>query len=551
MFVGFQVKPYSIDNLKQILAECSQASLSFVNTKSHIAYFKEYFEELKAKTIIIEKEYVDHDFLEDFSNYYVKCFQDYERRCTRLHFFKDEYSEEQFWKLIVGSRKKKTKSRSKGNLQDAYLGFIVVKPLPQTIIGRTCLRTYPEENRRRFPIVRNYEANLFGIPLNTETLAFQEQDSVAAACATSALWSVFQGTGKLFQHPIPSPVEITKQANILPDHEMPNRSLPSEGLTPAQMAQAIRSVSLEPLIEGVSDIFVLKGTLYAYLRGKIPLILCITLYDISNQRRKKVKYLGRHAVAITGYSLGGNIPDSVSLPGSLLKAYCIDKIYVHDDQVGPFARMNFDGIKVSLSDIKADSLSTSFNGSVNAVRAVPDTLIAPVYHKIRIPFNLVHDAINSFDAFIEDLRNIKAIPLLSQLVWDIYLTTVNDFKKDIIDLDLPLSIDYRKEILMTSMPRFIWRASAYYDNKIMLDLLFDATDIEQGLFFIRAIEYEDVLSQILHAVSKTDTVKNLYQTTRAWGIFEWFGDGKIPDQFISQGNSKTFTFHQIYNLLVR
>ena len=31
-----------------------------------------------------------------------------------------------------------------------------------------------------------------------------------AACATSALWSLFQKTAKIFQHSIPSPVEITK-----------------------------------------------------------------------------------------------------------------------------------------------------------------------------------------------------------------------------------------------------------------------------------------------------------------------------------------------------
>src|SRR5262249_17736969 len=85
-------------------------------------------------------------------------------------------------------------------------------PLPRTIVGRTCLKTYPHDSRRDFPITRDYEANLFGMPLRVESLAFQEQDSVAAACATSALWSAFHGTGKQFQHPIPSPVEISKAA---------------------------------------------------------------------------------------------------------------------------------------------------------------------------------------------------------------------------------------------------------------------------------------------------------------------------------------------------
>ncbi len=63
------------------------------------------------------------------------------------------------------------------DLQDGYLGFIVVKPLPRTIIGRTCLKTYDSKGgTRHFPIVRRYPVHLFGIPLRVETLAFQEQD---------------------------------------------------------------------------------------------------------------------------------------------------------------------------------------------------------------------------------------------------------------------------------------------------------------------------------------------------------------------------------------
>ena len=53
--------------------------------------------------------------------------------------------------------------------------------------------------------------------LRVKSLSFQEQDHEVAACATSALWSIFHGTGKMFQHPILSPVEITKVAfEIMP-----------------------------------------------------------------------------------------------------------------------------------------------------------------------------------------------------------------------------------------------------------------------------------------------------------------------------------------------
>jgi len=74
-------------------------------------------------------------------------------------------------------------------LDSNYLGFMVLKPLPQTIVGRTCFKTYPDDgNRRHFPTLHKYSSNLFGLPLTVNSLAYQEQDKVVAACATSALW---------------------------------------------------------------------------------------------------------------------------------------------------------------------------------------------------------------------------------------------------------------------------------------------------------------------------------------------------------------------------
>ena len=38
---------------------------------------------------------------------------------------------------------------------------------------------------------REYKVSLFGIDLAINTIAFQEQDRVVSACATSALWSMY------------------------------------------------------------------------------------------------------------------------------------------------------------------------------------------------------------------------------------------------------------------------------------------------------------------------------------------------------------------------
>ena len=160
------------------------------------------------------------------------------------------------------------------------MGFVVVKPLPETIIGRTCLVTYgSDKNRRHFEAVRDYEANLFGITLKIKSLAYQEQDTVVAACATSALWSVFNSTGRLFQHQIMSPVEISEVACANLPFE--SRFFPNPGLSPAQMAQAIRSIGLEPYLITAQNQAVLKSAVYAYLKCKIPMLLGVQIIDVS------------------------------------------------------------------------------------------------------------------------------------------------------------------------------------------------------------------------------------------------------------------------------
>lgn len=258
-----EVQPYSIDSLKTLLQECSKAKPKTINDKLHRLYFEEYLGNIGVKTIITEQEYVDRDYLEDFAAYYVRCFSEYGRHCARLHFFGEEFTQADLNAFLSGDG---SSQLDQDFFSNSYLGFIIIKPLPQTIVGRTCLRVYePDGGRRNYPSTRAYSVNLFGIELTIDTLAFQEQDRVAAACATSALWSAFHGSGHVFDHPIPSPVNITRSAVM--GSLARARALPSKGLNIYEMIKAVQSVGLEPHVVGASDPHVLRATAYAYLQA--------------------------------------------------------------------------------------------------------------------------------------------------------------------------------------------------------------------------------------------------------------------------------------------
>ncbi len=515
-----EVIAYSFQQLIELFSVTSGAQICEVEAKLHSVYFQEYFNFIGAQTIVVEHEYVDHDYLEDYAEYYVRCFKDYRRKCRRLHFFKIAFSGAEFENCLL----KNPDSITSDLLQENYLGFIVLKPLPRTIIGRTCLITYPTENRRYFPATRSYSANLFGLNLKVpNSLAFQEQDSVVAACATSALWSIFQATGQIFQHPIPSPSAITKNATEILTKDQ--RAFPSPGLTSIEMAHAIKSVGLEPYLVNAADHYLLKATLYSYLRAGIPMMFGFYLVDVSGALPSVI---GKHAVAITGYSQGLTEASPFQGSGFKLRATRIDKIYVHDDQVGPFSRMVFDTQTIELpGEAAKDSILTSWRGDdgvIGGKRAISDILLIPVYHKIRIPFGRIHDLIYEFDYLLKNLVSSifpDDVENSRQLEWDIYLISVNDLKADIRHLD-HLTDQIRTDVLFKSFPRFLWRASLFSESNLLLDLIFDATDLEQGAFFIQAVEYDSQLSETLRTLCGLEGIENYCRQSQAWAVFDWF-----------------------------
>jgi hypothetical protein len=520
----FEIYPYSIEQLTKVFAEKSAANSNQIKNKIHLIYFREYFENIHAQTILVEKEYIDRDFLEDYSFYYVRCFPEYERKCSRLHFFKNKFDRDTFDALLL-----KKDSLLKESLQENYLGFIVVKPLPLTIIGRTCLVTYPEEagESRNFPITRKYHVHLFGISLTVNSLAFQEQDNVVAACATSALWSAFHGTGVLFQHNILSPVEITKAAT----KQLPieTRTFPNKGLSAEQMAHAIQGVNLEPYLIGINNKeYNIKSSIYAYLRFGIPVILGVDLYETSGGTPT---FMGKHAVVVSGYRLEADLRTNYQDEDLELTSFKISKIYVHDDQVGPFSRMEFDDNKIELHEDGSKknfiSLTTSWKtGEIKMgdIRAVPQILLVPLYHKIRIPFETIHETIKYFNAVIDGLN--EAVPILAgkKLEWDIHLTDVNNLKSEIFNSE-QYAGSYFREILLRNMPRFIWRATALMDRIPAVDLLFDATDIEQGHYFVCAVEYNKNFCSILGEIFREDIFEETLKSTTTWKIIQWFREG--------------------------
>jgi len=462
-----------------------------------LKYFKsylEYFQSLGPITMVLERHYIDHYFMEDYAAYYVRCFPGtYSPVCARIHFFNTDFDEALFNKTLIEQNPQPEK----------YLGYTVIKRLPQTFVGRTCLKTYNPEGGRRYPVVYKTQAHMSGFTLPIESIPFQQQDTVVAACATSALWSVFHGTGMLFHHHIPSPAEITRMATK--NSASLGRGFPSRGLTMYQMSDVIRSLDLEPEFIEIQTKYHLQSLVYGYLEGGVPIVLLASLYDKSESDESLggPKHKGFHAVAITGYCNGHSTLNP--LPnGTVLRSSRINKLYVHDDQIGPFAKLEF----IPPEPIYQKGCRVIPKGNINVARwfaaddppimlksswpnctgeesivFVPEAVIIPLYHKIRIPLKAVLTDIMEFDC---GLRNKHAS--LKNLEWEVFLTTTEDLKSDIRRRYTSRLPDNEiLSLLHRPLPRFIWRAIVYIGDSEVLEYWFDATNVEQGDYLLQKL----------------------------------------------------------------
>ncbi len=395
-----------------------------------------YLTALNAESFIVEPEYIDKSFLIDFQKFYCRSFNPCKNSTKRIHFFNKEINAQSLSEALKGEK----------NLNEEYLGFIVIKPIVNTdnkpIIGRTLLKTYPlnEGKKIRHYITKKYNVCLFGIQLTIESIPFQEQDFGVSACATVALWSTLKAIPASFDVLSYSPSEITQLSNEFPG---PFRVFPQvEGLSLDQILACIRYVGLDiEYIKPNGNSLMIETAVKSYIDCGLPLI---AILDFSEDEH--------HAVVITGYQTNEN--------GH------ITEFYTHDDQIGPY-----NWVKPNPDFLKWDN-----EWSQDYEKIQLGELIIPIYHKIRLPF---------YKIFSHYEYKKNGIPKNWRV--ELFLTTVQKYKNSLLVED----IKHKHEHLTNNLPKFIW-VERFYDDpnqKQIQDDLFDGTAIY--LNKISEIEYID------------------------------------------------------------
>lgn len=507
-----------------------------------------YLAECGTQSILVESDYTDSGYLVDFGHYYSRCHESYPRETTRLHFFtaKPDQLRRAFNYFLRGESVADMTTK----VQKWYRGFVVIKPLPETIIGRTCLITYDgydaeKERQRTFPVLRDYEVSIYGMALAVRSIAFQEQDNEVAACATAAIWSSLHALSKRFSiGEIPAPYEITNASSATFIRRNPGevtRKFPTSGLGIEQVEAYLRTFGVECIVSGVSpadESDKLKQYLAAYVRAGYPMIVVGHLYT-SHSADAEFSFVGLHAVTALGYA---------SKPGFKEGDWAerIEKVYAHDDNVGPFAsfsfyrcepgtfrdflagsernpREAFDIRRALRRGLNEERLIQNYLGNESGVdtsgvgrvfrKFVPRHFIVPVNAKVRFPYETVHSfAVELY----EDWRSAPVAP--PPLSWSIQLQDVNEFKKSVAS-STRLSPANIRATLMQSLPKYLWRlqftSTANGTEEPSIEFIIDATALRQSEPLLLIFDYAEsegtALSKTLTSVLLENSQEAVYE----------------------------------------
>lgn len=298
----------------------------------------------KCKTIIIEEEYLDKEYEEEYKVFYYKVFASSPpSKCIRLHFFSSKFSKINSYNI------KKNEAK--------YQGYCTIRPKPLLTISDAFIseNIVIDINSRFVFMSCNIEkkVSLIGIQLKVRGFPFIQQDGRIGVCAQAALKMVADHgfETKIIGNSYTAP-KITELAKKSP-HPNGARHIPSSGLDDFQIQFALEEMGFEPLIYDRSDRSCEKKIehpeqiIYRYLESGIPVIVGIQAGD------------EKHAIVVIGHTFnpdywfakaGTIYPD---LRTRSLNYQCstnwIQNFIVQDDNIGPYCFVPIDFLSGSIT----------------------------------------------------------------------------------------------------------------------------------------------------------------------------------------------------------
>lgn len=481
------------------------------NLSRQSQYIKAYLKGINVKSILIEENYFDRDYLAEFSSFYSVSARGYKNVCKRIHFFSsNDINREQF-KSALGGKEESVKT-----FCNSYLGFIVIRPIPSSPFGRTVLTWYPEsdENWKRVTQPsRSYECNIAGLILKVEGLAWQQQDSAVAACATIGLWTTLHSSAFDAGHSIPTTAEITTAAHKTAS--LGARIFPSNGLTIFQLREAIKELGLAPqVLEGdkvlnQSKLFSRKrfsGICASFIRSGYPILLSGFYLD---EKGNKLP----HAICVVGFRTGET--KEIKAQQIFFQDESSIIFYIHDDNIGPNARFRLEEDENDIAFLQFEDPSYVDEPSeIGPIKFYPDSLIIAVHDELKLSaekFQMIgRMKVTPISILMSNIMGTKSDPANALYVSTRFIKNSDYFGNQLSSYldDSSILSKTRCQLFEAVSPMSLFIgviriALADTESSLLMDILIDTTDSERNDGVFAHVVYDKELPAILDLLEES------------------------------------------------
>ncbi len=400
----------------------------------------------------IEYPYVEEYYRDTYYGFYSRKHKEYNRNCFRISFFKPTVTEDNFFKV---------------DMNNNYLGYMVLRPTPKHIIGYTFLSPRIYRNNTFSICLCKRTILVMGRMLETTGFPFCSQDGEMNQCAENAiviLFDYFSRRYNKYSRVLPSEIAIEVSNNLS------NRNQPSIGLDMDTVARVMEAMGMATrryikAKEGETDIqnHVYNSTefyklMQIYVESGLPIYACTDT----------------HAFLIVGrenkfFSKGARV-------------VCMN------DNEQPYS------LRDSLEDLEEFIVPIAENILLDAEQLNPkETLKA------------LNNSFPDLDLLVDGQNYYHRI----------FLTTSRSYKSYLAKS--ALSNENKLLAICTAMPRYIWVCESFNEHDILDDInlnhidlitVLDATDYAYGCNHLLMVKSKEKL--VIPTTDKTRLQRKTY-----------------------------------------
>lgn len=221
----------------------------------------------ECEAILIEYPYVDKVYRNSYYRYYASKNNGAYRDCFRLSFLNKEIEPENL-----------SGKNAMDVLQKVYLGYMVLRPTPISIVGRSAISPVATRNKLSLCLAP-ISSTTGGVKVNITAFPHSSQDSETISCAETTIWSLMEYYSSKYPDYRPVlPADILKVLSSLTSE----RQLPSVGLNISQIAFALKTFGFGPRIySAAADRHNFGAIVSTYIESGIPVIAALENEDKS------------------------------------------------------------------------------------------------------------------------------------------------------------------------------------------------------------------------------------------------------------------------------